>query len=124
MSYDFQRWRTSSLKEKQKDKLLYAQTESEFDNLNAIMRQNEELDPKAMNAVAIRIELLNKWCSTYITDNNDIDRKASKEMEEVLADKEKFMDSNWLTYAGSDPKFIKYPEDKGLTEWEINYCCL
>lgn len=94
MSYDFQKWRTSSLKEKQKDKLLYAQTESEFDNLNAIMRQNEELDPKAMNAVARRIELLNKCCSTYITDNNDIDRKASKEMEEVLADKEKFMDSN------------------------------
>ena len=105
-------------------KLLYAQMEDERDNLNALLKQNEELDPKAMNAVARRLELLNKFFTAYITDNSDIDRKASKEMEELLEDKEKFMDSNRLAYAGSHPKFIKYLEDKGLTEWEINYCCL
>ena len=44
-------------------------------------------------------------------------------MEDLLEDKEKFKDSNRLAYAGSHPKFIKYLEDKGLTEWEINYCC-
>ena len=111
-------------KEAERYKLLYAQMEDERDNLNALLQQNEELDPKAMNAVARRLELLNKFFTAYITDNSDIDRKASKEMEELLEDKEKFMDSNRLAYAGSHPKFIKYLEDKGLTEWEINYCCL
>lgn len=111
-------------KEVERYKLLYAQMEDERDNLNALLQQNEELDPKAMNAVARRLELLNKFFTAYITDNSDIDRKASKEMEELLEDKEKFMDSNRLAYAGSHPKFIKYLEDKGLTEWEINYCCL
>ena len=111
-------------KETERYKLLYAQMEDERDNLNVLLLQNEELDPKAMNAVAKRLELLNKFFTAYITDNNDIDRKASKEMEELLEDKEKFMDSNRLAYAGSHPKFIKYLEDKGLTEWEINYCCL
>lgn len=111
-------------KEAERYKLLYAQMEDERDNLNALLKQNEELDPKAMNAVARRLELLNKFFTAYITDNNDIDRKASKEMEELLEDKEKFMDSNRFAYAGSHPKFIKYLEDKGLTEWEINYCCL
>lgn len=111
-------------KETERYKLLYAQMEDERDNLNALLKQNEELDPKAMNAVARRLELLNKFFTAYITDNSDIDRKASKEMEELLEDKEKFMDSNRLAYAGSHPKFIKYLEDKGLTEWEINYCCL
>lgn len=111
-------------KEAERYKLLYAQMEDERDNLNALLKQNEEFDPKAMNAVARRLELLNKFFTAYITDNSDIDRKASKEMEELLDDKEKFMDSNRLAYAGSHPKFIKYLEDKGLTEWEINYCCL
>ena len=111
-------------KEIERYKLLYAQMEDERDNLNALLKQNEELDPKALNAVARRLELLNKFFTAYITDNSDIDRKASKEMEELLEDKEKFMDSNRLAYAGSHPKFIKYLEDKGLTEWEINYCCL
>ena len=111
-------------KEAERYKLLYAQMEDERDNLNALLQQNEELDPKAMNAVARRLELLNKFFTAYITDNSDIDRKASKEMEDLLEDKEKFMDSNRLAYAGSHPKFIKYLEDKGLTEWEINYCCL
>ena len=111
-------------KETERYKLLYAQMEDERDNLNALLKQNEELDPKAINAVARRLELLNKFFTAYITDNSDIDRKASKEMEELLEDKEKFMDSNRLAYAGSHPKFIKYLEDKGLTEWEINYCCL
>ena len=111
-------------KEAESYKLLYAQMEDERDNLNALLQQNEELDPMAMNAVARRLELLNKFFTAYITDNSDIDRKASKEMEELLEDKEKFMDSNRLAYAGSHPKFIKYLENKGLTEWEINYCCL
>lgn len=113
-----------AVKEAERYKLLYAQMEDERDNLNALLKQNEELDPKALNAVAKRLELLNKFFTAYITDNSDIDRKASKEMEELLDDKEKFMDSNRLAYAGSHPKFIKYLEDKGLTEWEINYCCL
>ena len=111
-------------KETERYKLLYAQMEDERDNLNALLKQNEELDPKALNAVARRLELLNKFFTAYITDNSDIDRKASKEMEELLEDKDKFMDSNRLAYAGSHPKFIKYLEGKGLTEWEINYCCL
>ena len=111
-------------KEAERYKLLYAQMEDERDNLNALLQQNDGFDPKAMNAVARRLELLNKFFTAYITDNSDIDRTASKEMEELLEDKEKFMDSNRLAYAGSHPKFIKYLEEKGLTEWEINYCCL
>lgn len=113
-----------AVKEAERYKLLYAQMEDERDNLNTLLQQNEELDPKTMNAVARRLELLNKFFTAYITDNSDIDRKASKEMEDLLEDKEKFMDSNRLAYAGSHPKFIKYLEEKGLTEWEINYCCL
>ena len=34
------------------------------------------------------------------------------------------MESTKLVFAGSHPNFIKFLEEKGLTEWEIGYCCL
>ena len=111
-------------KEAETYKLKYSEIEEERDNLNALLAQNDELSPEALNAVAKRLELLNKFFTAYITDNSDIDRKASKEMEDLLNDKDNFMNSTRLAYAGSHPKFIKYLEEKGLTEWEINYCCL
>lgn len=45
-------------------------------------------------------------------------------MEELLANKDTFMSSTKLAFAGSHPGFIKHLEDCGLTDWEINYCCL
>ena len=45
-------------------------------------------------------------------------------MEELLANKDTFMVSTKLAFAGSHPKFIKYLEERGLTDWEISYCCL
>ena len=111
-------------KEAETYKLKYTEMEEERDNLNALLAKNDGLSPEALNAVAKRLELLNKFFTAYITDNSDIDRKASKEMEDLLNDKNNFMNSTRLAYAGSHPKFIKYLEEKGLTEWEINYCCL
>ena len=42
----------------------------------------------------------------------------------MLANKDTFMVSTKLAFAGSHPKFIKYLEERGLTDWEISYCCL
>lgn len=111
-------------KEAESYKLRYAQMEEERDYLNILLAQNKELAPEAQNAVAKRLELLNKFFTAYITDNSEIDLKASKEMEDLLKDKEKFMESTRLAYTVSHPKFIQYLEARGLTEWEINYCCL
>ena len=67
---------------------------------------------------------MNTFFTAYITNNIDIDRKASKEIENVLANKDAFIISTKLAYAGSHPQFVKYLEEKGLTDWEIGYCCL
>ena len=110
--------------EAERYRLLYRQIEEERDNLTNLLAHNDELDPDAKVAVRKRLALLNKFFIAYITHNSDIDRKANKEMEELLANKDAFMVSTRLAFAGSHPKFIKYLEEKGLTEWEINYCCL
>ena len=110
--------------ETEKYRLLYLQMEEERDNLTNLLAQSEELAPDVKTAVGKRLELLNKFFTAFITNNSDIDRTASKEMEELLANKDTFMVSTKLAFAGSHPKFIKYLEDRGLTDWEISYCCL
>lgn len=110
--------------EAERYRLLYGQMEEERNNLTNLLAHNDELDPDAKAAVGKRLALLNRFFTAYITHNSDIDRKANKEMEELLANKDAFMVSTRLAFAGSHPKFIKYLEEKGLTEWEINYCCL
>ena len=108
----------------EKYRLLYLQIEEERDNLNDLLAQSTELAPDIKTAIGKRLELLNKFFTAFITNNSDIDRTASKEMEELLANKDTFMVSTKLAFAGSHPKFIKYLEDRGLTDWEISYCCL
>lgn len=103
---------------------LYAQMEDERDNLSNLLNKSHGLNEEITSAVTNRINLLNKFFTAYISDNYDIDRKASKEMESLLANKDEFMNSTRLAFAGTHPKFIQYLEEKGLTEWEINYCCL
>ena len=110
--------------ETEKYRLLYLQMEEERDNLTNLLAESDELAPDIKTAVGKRLELLNKFFTAFITNNSDIDRNASKEMEELLANKDTFMVSTKLAFAGSHPKFIKYLEDRGLTDWEISYCCL
>lgn len=118
-------WISNKLKiSKMKYRQLYAQMEDERDNLSNLLNKNHGLNEEITSAVANRINLLNKFFTAYISDNYDIDRKASKEMESLLANKDEFMNSTRLAFAGTHPKFIQYLEEKGLTEWEINYCCL
>lgn len=105
-------------------KLLYLQMEQERDNLTELLSQNCDLPTNVQKSVAQRLELLNKFFTAYITNNNEIDRKANMELEELLANKDAFMISTRLAFSGSHPNFIKYLEERNLTEWEINYCCL
>lgn len=110
--------------EKEKYRLLYNQIEQERNSLTELLERNNELERAAKNALLERLALLNRFFLTYITDNRDMDRKVNQEMEKLVANKEVFMSSTRLAFAGSHPKFIKHLEDRGLNEWEINYCCL
>ena len=110
--------------EAERYRLMCLQMEQERDNLAILLTQKESLDPKVMAAISSRLELLNKFFAAHITDNCEIDKKATRELEELLSDKESFMNLTRLAFAGSKPEFISYLEECGLSEQEINYCCL
>lgn len=110
--------------EAERYRLLYEQMEYEKDNLSELLSHNNDLDNNIRHIIAQRIELLNKFFTVYITNNSEISRKVDKELDELLANKDTFMSSTRLAFAGSHPNFMKYLEDHNLTEREIEYCCL
>ncbi len=111
-------------REKERYMQLYTQMEQERDSLTELLEQNKELNQTAKNVLLERIALLNRFFLANITKDAKTSKEVDKEIEDLLENKEVFMNSTRMAFAGSHPHFIKHLEGCGLTEWEINYCCL
>lgn len=42
----------------------------------------------------------------------------------MMADREEFLRSTKILFEENHPRFTAYLAGKGLTDWEIGYCCL
>ena len=112
-------------RETEKYRLLCLQVETERDNLSELLsKQKENLSKDAQDALLERISLLNRFFTAHITNNDTSNSKLHQEMDALIANREIFMDSTRLAFKASHPQFINHLEEHGLTEWEINYCCL
>ena len=101
-----------------------SQLESESEHLKNLLSSQEELAGPIAEAVRIRIEMLNGLLASQIAKNEAYTQPYSSWVEEILKDRDAFMDSTRLAFKVSHPQFIQHLESHGLTEWEINYCCL
>ena len=114
-----------NLKEKEKYRLQCLQIEQERDNLSQLLDiRKGELSEDAQSALTKRIALLNRFFIAHITNNESSNSKLHQEMETLIANRDTFMESTRLSFVASHPQFIQHLEAHGLTEWEINYCCL
>ena len=111
-------------REKERYMQLYTQMEQERNSLTELLEQNKELNQTAKNVLLERIALLNRFFLANITKDAKTSKEVDKEIENLLENKEVFMNSTRMAFAGSHPHFIKHLESCGLTEWEIGYCCL
>lgn len=112
-------------KEKEKYRLQCLDIETERDNLTQLLaKQKEELSEEAQIALTKRLSLLNRFFMAHITNDEKSSNKLQKEMEALINNRAVFMDSTRLSFAASHPHFIQHLKEHGLTEWEINYCCL
>lgn len=111
-------------REKERYMQLYTQMEQERDSLTELLEQNKELNQTTKNVLLERIALLNRFFLANITKDAKTSKEVDKEIEDLLENKEVFMNSTRMAFAGSHPHFIKHLEGCGLTEWEIGYCCL
>ena len=85
---------------------------------------NDELSMPVKEAIKERLDVLNKIFLSEITHNDKDYDASAKLIEGFIEDRVKFMNNTRLAYKISHPGFIKYLEDRNLTEDEINLMCL
>lgn len=106
-------------------KMQAEQLAEEHDNLTELLAAaNGVMDEEVVSAINKRLGLLNHFLAAYITSDNKLALKADKEILDLLGDKESFVSSTRLTFLGSHPHFIKHLEECGLTDREVELCCL
>lgn len=81
-------------------------------------------DEKAMAVIRQRLSVLDKVIASRISSDDKFYRSSEEEIDVLMADREEFLRSTKIVFEESHPKFIAYLQDKGLTDWEIGYCCL
>ncbi len=101
-----------------------SQLESESENLKNLLSNQKELPEPITEAIRIRIEMLNSLLAAQISDNEKYAKPYSAWIDEILKNKDAFMDSTRLAFMASHPRFMNHLEEHGLTEAEQNYLCL
>lgn len=81
-------------------------------------------DEKAMAVIRQRLAVLDKVLASRISSDEKSLDTAEEEIDILMADREAFLRSTKVIFDESHPKFTAYLENKGLTDWEIGYCCL
>lgn len=109
--------------EKQKYEQLYADAIAERDALTKMVEDSSVKD-ETKAVIKVRLDVLNKVIISQITGTTSANKKAYEELELLLADKETFIESTRLTIEGNNPEFIIALKRRGLTDEEINICCL
>ena len=102
---------------------LYAKALTERDTL-IIMSESAATDTEIKAVINHRLDLLNKVIASYITDSSAASKEANAQLEALIYDRELFLESTRKSFEARYPEFIAYLRSKGLTDWEVNYCCL
>lgn len=105
-------------------RLKIEQLENESETLKKVLEKRKDLAKPIEDAIKIRIEMLNGLLASQITDNDSYAKPYGTWKEQIIQDKDEFMNTTRLAFKASHPKFIEYLEQHDLTESEINYVCL
>lgn len=104
-------------------RLKISQLESEGEHLKELLT-TAELSKPVLASIQERIGILNGLLAARISDNEAYSKASDKWLTQITEDRESFMNSTRLAFRASHPAFMKYLDDHGLTESELNYVCL
>lgn len=104
-------------------RLRISQLESEGEHLKELLT-SAELSKPILDSIQERIGILNGLLAAKISDNDTYSKPFDKWINQIVEDRKSFMDSTRLAFRASHPAFMKYLDDHGLTESELNYVCL
>jgi tetratricopeptide (TPR) repeat protein len=104
-------------------RLKISQLEAEGEHLKKLQAE-AKLSKPILDSIQERIGILNGLLAAKISDNDAYSKPYDKWISQITEDRKSFMDSTRLAFWASHPAFMKYLEDHGLTESEMNYVCL
>lgn len=104
-------------------RLKISQLESEGEHLKELLTE-AKLSKPVLDAIKERSDILNGLLAAKISDNDTYSKPYDIWINQITEDRKSFMNSTHLAFRASHPAFMKYLEDHGLTESELNYVCL
>lgn len=104
--------------------LRISQLNEESERLKEILDNQKELTIPVKQAIKERLQILNGILAREISSNDTYAKPSRQSIEDILQDKDKFMDSTRLAFKASHPEFISFLENRNLSVEEINYVCL
>ena len=102
---------------------MYNEVVAERDALTKMVEDSNVRD-EAKAVIKARLDVLNKVIISQITGTTSANKKAYEELEHLIANRNDFIKSTRLTLEENYPHFVAYLRDKGLEEFEIDFCCL
>ena len=84
----------------------------------------QENPAEAVSFIRERLDVLDKVIASRISSDEKLSDSAEEELDVMMADREAFLRSTKILFEENHPKFTAYLAEKGLTDWEIGYCCL
>ena len=109
--------------EKERVEKLYADALVERDTLSKMVQSNAP-DEEMKMVIKQRLALLNKVITSYITDSSTANKEANAQIEMLISNREAFLESSRKSFEAGHPRFMNYLRSCGLSDWEVNYCCL
>lgn len=111
------------LSEKALYEQMYNEVVAERDALNEMIANNT-IKEEAMEIIKRRLGVLNTIIVSHLSAKDTDIKRANEELEHLIANRNDFIKSTRLTLEKNYPHFFAYLKDKGLEEFEIDFCCL
>ena len=100
---------------------MYNATCKDIKRLKKALQENK-LDKEVCRLVEERLNVLNNFVAANISGS--FTTIAYNELSKLMADQAHFLNSTRASFHIAHPQFLSYLEKSGLTDEEIEYCCL
>ena len=102
---------------------MYLEVLSERNALNEMVA-NSAIREETMEIIKKRLGVLNTIIVSHLSEKGTDVKRANDELEKLIANRNDFIQSTRLTLEENYPHFFAYLHEKGLEEYEIDFCCL
>lgn len=106
------------------------QKENLQNQLDELMLEREELaalearNQEGRKIISERLRIIDQFVMSDAFHDIIFEAKASETLRSIIGDRSGFVRQNRLIFNQSAPKFISHLTEKGLTDIEIDHCCL